>query len=383
MSPDPGFGLYLHWPFCQSKCPYCDFNSHVAASIDQAKWQDAYLSEIARLGAETQDRILQTVYFGGGTPSLMDPELVGAILGKIRSVWRMSNDVEITLEANPTSVEASRFAGYRDAGVNRVSIGVQALNDDALPRLGRMHTVKEALRAVEIGMSVFPRVNFDLIYARQDQDLRQWSDELALALTLGSSHLSLYQLTVEDGTVFQQRHARGLLNGLPDDDLAADMFKLTQDLTADAGIPAYEVSNHAGPEQESRHNLIYWRGGDYVGVGPGAHGRLRAAGQRTTTEGIKNPTAWLDAVRTVGSGDLPRTILTPQEAGAEYMMMGLRLRSGLSLSRYSDLSGQSVDGAKLTHLQSLGLILIEDDILRTTETGTLVLNAILRDLLAG
>ena len=267
-APNLGFGVYIHWPFCQSKCPYCDFNSHVSGGIDQSRWRAAYLAEIERLGFETEGRILDTIYFGGGTPSLMEPDLVGAILGKISATWRRSNDIEITLEANPSSVEAARFLGYRDAGVNRVSIGVQALDGADLLRLGRMHSVNEAIRAIEIGNSVFSRVNFDLIYARKDQTLQAWAAELATALSFGSSHLSLYQLTVEDGTVFQQRHAKGQLRGLPTEDLAADMFDLTQDLCGQAGIPAYEVSNHAGSGQESRHNMIYWRGGDFIGRDP-------------------------------------------------------------------------------------------------------------------
>jgi len=379
---DPGFGLYIHWPFCQSKCPYCDFNSHVAAKIDQGVWKDAYLAEIGRLGAETPDRILQTVYFGGGTPSLMDPELVGAILEKVRRTWRTSNDVEITLEANPTSVEAGRFAGYRDAGVNRVSIGVQALDDAALQRLGRMHSVAEARRAIEIGVRVFDRVNFDLIYARQDQGMQAWREELGMALSMASSHLSLYQLTVEEGTVFQQRHARGLLAGLPDEDLSADMFNLTQEMCDAAGIPAYEVSNHARAGQESRHNMVYWLGGDYVGVGPGAHGRLTLGGHRVATEGMKQPTAWLNAVKKAGSGEEPRAVLTPEEAGAEYVMMGLRLKQGVMLSRYRTLTGHDLDATRVADLAALGLIEVHQEQLTATKDGVLVLNGILRDLLA-
>ena len=381
MIPDLGFGLYIHWPFCQSKCPYCDFNSHVTATIDQNDWKAAYLSEIERFGEETSDRVLQTVYFGGGTPSLMDPDLVGSILERVRNTWRRANDVEITLEANPSSVEASRFAGYRDAGVNRVSIGVQALDDLALTRLGRMHSVKEALRAIEIGNRVFSRVNFDLIYARQDQSLTDWRAELATALDLGSSHMSLYQLTVEEGTVFYQRQARGLLAGLPVEDLSADMFDLTQSMCGAAGIPAYEVSNHARTGQESRHNMVYWRGGDYLGIGPGAHGRLRLSDRRVATEGLKLPLDWLTAVRQKGSGEVPRVALSPQEAGAEYLLMGLRLKDGILLSHYKSLTGQDLALNRIKDLQLHGLVALESDLLRVTNAGVLVLNAILREIL--
>ena len=382
MMANHGFGLYVHWPFCQSKCPYCDFNSHVSASIDQNHWQNAYLSEIERLGQETEGRILDSIYFGGGTPSLMDPSLVAAILAKVRSTWRWSNDVEITLEANPTSVEAARFTGFRDAGINRVSIGVQALNDEDLRKLGRMHSSAEALRAIEIGNSIFSRVNFDLIYARQNQTLESWQVELSAALCLGSSHLSLYQLTVEDGTVFQQRFAKGQLLGLPQEDLAADMFELTQALCNNAGIPSYEVSNHARPGQESRHNLIYWRGGDYVGLGPGAHGRMTVAGQRIATEAIKLPNQWLQAVDRSGNGELPRSKLSGIDAAAEYLMMGLRVKEGVQLSHYAALAGEPINLLRARDLADLNLLQLDKDTVRTTNAGVLVLNAILRDLLA-
>ncbi len=380
-TPNLGFGLYIHWPFCQSKCPYCDFNSHVSSSIDQGRWRHAYLSEIERMGAETAGRVLNTIYFGGGTPSLMDPELIGAILDKVRRTWRQSNDIEITLEANPSSVETGRFTGYRDAGVNRVSIGVQALVDEDLHRLGRMHTVQEAFRAIDIGNLVFDRCNFDLIYARQDQSLPAWQKELTIALSLGTSHLSLYQLTVEDGTVFQQRSARGLLTGLPGEDLAADMFQMTQDLCCTHGKPAYEVSNHARLGEESRHNMIYWRGGDYIGVGPGAHGRLSLANARVATKTIKFPTAWLNAVENIGTGELPRETLSCEDTSAEYLMMGLRIKEGVSLSRYNALNGRDLDTRRIDNLISLDLISLKSDRLRATDKGMLVLNAIIRDIL--
>ena len=378
-----GFGLYIHWPFCLSKCPYCDFNSHVAAKIDQRRWQEAYLSEIERAAAETEGRILQSVFFGGGTPSLMDPELLAAILESVRSSWPMSNDPEITLEANPTSVEAGRFAAYRQAGVNRVSIGVQALDDAALRQLGRTHSAKEAVKAVEIAQGTFPRINFDLIYARQGQDLSSWDAELSLALALGSRHMSLYQLTIEEGTVFHERNRRGLLVGLPDEDLSADLYLLTQDRCAEAGLPAYEVSNHAVPGDESRHNLTYWRGGDYIGIGPGAHGRLTNGVKRTATESPKSPEQWLSAIQRSGSGELLRAQLAPDEAGYEYCLMGLRLVDGISLRQYSILTGRMLNPAKINELERDGLVQTDLGRLRATPKGMLVLNAILRELLLG
>ncbi|MEM8539192.1 MAG: radical SAM family heme chaperone HemW, partial [Pseudomonadota bacterium] len=267
-----GFGLYLHWPFCEAKCPYCDFNSHVVRSIDQQAWADAYLSEIDRIGTETDGRVLRSVFFGGGTPSLMAPEIVDAILTRVRATWPIANDIEITLEANPTSVEAGRFAAFRDAGVNRVSMGVQALNDKDLRALGRLHTAAEAMLAFDIARNVFDRVSFDLIYARQGQSLSAWRNELNAALSLAVDHLSLYQLTIEEGTAFGARYAAGKLRDLPDDDLSADMYALTQEVCAARGFDGYEVSNHARQGAESAHNQIYWRYGDYAGIGPGAHG---------------------------------------------------------------------------------------------------------------
>ncbi len=375
-----GFALYLHWPFCASKCPYCDFNSHVAAEIDQARWQRAYLSEITRVGALTQGRVLNSVFFGGGTPSLMQPELVSAILDTVRATWPCANDLEVTLEANPGSVEAGRFRGYRDAGVNRVSMGLQALNDTDLKRLGRLHTVAEAAAAFDIARSTFDRVSFDLIYARQDQTLADWRAELTEALTRAVDHLSLYQLTIEDGTAFGARHAAGGLRGLPDDDLSADLYALTQELCEAAGLPGYEVSNHARPGSESRHNLIYWRAGDYAGVGPGAHGRLTLSGGRHATDTPKAPGAWLQQVEQTGSGDREVSPLPLSEQATEYLMMSLRLREGTDLRRFESLSGRLHSG-KLADLAALGLVEQAGDRLRTTAPGRMVLNAILRELL--
>ena len=381
LSSNLGFGLYIHWPFCQSKCPYCDFNSHVAARVDQKRWQAAMVSELDRVSRETTGRILQSVFFGGGTPSLMEPGLVAAILDKVRSSWPMSNDPEITLEANPTSVEAGRFADYRQAGVNRVSIGVQALNDDALLKLGRMHTTKEAMRAVEIAQTTFPRFNFDLIYARQGQDRADWDRELGEAFAMNPQHLSLYQLTIEEGTVFHERNRRGQLGGLPDEDLSADLYLMTQDRCERAGLPAYEVSNHAAKGEESRHNLTYWRGGDYIGIGPGAHGRLTVGGRRVATEALRSPDAWLAAVETAGHGELPRHALSPDEAGSEFCLMGLRLREGIPIQRFQELSGHGLDRRRIDAMVSDGLLHPEPSQLQATPAGMLVLNAILRELL--
>ncbi|MBD3763962.1 MAG: coproporphyrinogen III oxidase [Rhodobacterales bacterium] len=373
-----GFGLYLHWPFCQSKCPYCDFNSHVATQIDQRRWERAYLAEIDRLAAETPGRVLQTVFLGGGTPSLMQPDLVAAILDRIRARWPMVNDPEVTLEANPGSAEAGRFRAYAQAGVTRLSMGLQALNDDDLRRLGRLHTAAEARAAFAIAHEAFARVSFDLIYARQDQTPQDWRTELRAALDMAVDHLSLYQLTVEDGTAFADRLARGGLRGLPDEDRAAEMFEITQDITAAAGLPSYEVSNHARPGAESRHNLIYWRSGDWVGIGPGAHGRLTLGGRRWATEATRAPGAWLAAVET-GAPAETRSPLTPAEQADEYLLMSLRLTEGTDLDRHAALGGR-IDPGRLDSLCHLGMITREGACIRTTPRGRMVLNAILRDL---
>ena len=376
-----GFGLYLHWPFCASKCPYCDFNSHVVATIDQDRWRRAYLSEIARVGAETQGRILDSVFFGGGTPSLMEPDLVDAILAAVRRTWPMANDLEVTLEANPGSVEAGRFRGYAEAGFNRRSMGVQAPNDTDLRRLGRLHTAAEARAAFDIARAAFPRVNFDLIYARQEQTIAGWAVELREAMSMAVDHLSLYQLTIEDGTAFGTRHAAGKLRGLPDDEAAADMYLLTQDILTDAGMPAYEVSNHARADSESRHNLIYWRCGDYAGIGPGAHGRLTLGGRRVTTCAPNSPTAWLSQVETAGHGECPREALSAEDQAAEYLMMAMRLAEGLDMDRLAGISGRSLPAATIRRLEDLGMVRRDGARLRATGAGRAVLNAVIRELL--
>lgn len=378
--PESGFGLYVHWPFCQAKCPYCDFNSHVSAHVDQTRWRAALVSEIHRYGETVPDRVLQTVFFGGGTPSLMDPGTVAAIIEAARATWPGANDMEITLEANPTSVEAGRFRGYRDAGVNRVSMGIQALNDPDLRALGRLHTVAEARAAFDIARATFDRVSFDLIYARQGQSAGNWRAELRAALDMAADHLSLYQLTIEDGTAFGDRFARGGLAGLPDEDLSADLYEITQEICDDAGLPAYEVSNHARPGAESRHNLIYWQGGDYIGIGPGAHGRITFGDQRVATETLRQPGAWLGAVEQGDPAERTEPI-GPADRGAEYLMMGLRLSDGISLDRFENLSRGRLDHGALTDMVFDGLLQRDGDRLSTTRRGRMVLNAVLKRLL--
>lgn len=376
-----GFGLYLHWPFCASKCPYCDFNSHVAASIDQDRWKRAYLSEIARIGAETSGRVLNTVFFGGGTPSLMDPDVVAVVIEAIRATWPTANDLEVTLEANPGSVEAGRFRAYAAAGVNRLSMGVQALDDGDLKRLGRLHTAAEARAAFAIARAAFPRVSFDMIYARQDQTVEAWVGELRAALAMAVDHLSLYQLAIEDGTAFGARHAAGGLRGLPDDDVAADMYLITHDILSEAGMPAYEVSNHAGEGAESRHNLIYWRYGDYAGIGPGAHGRLTLDGQRWATDTPKTPAAWLSQVETAGHGERPRERLSAGDQAAEYLLMALRLSEGLDMDRLARLAGTPLRPATVERLQDLGMLRCDGVRIKATTSGRAVLNAVIRELM--
>ncbi len=375
-----GFGLYIHWPFCEAKCPYCDFNSHVSRTIDQIAWRDAYLTELSRTALETPGRVLNAVFFGGGTPSLMDPEIVAAIIAKIKQLWPTANDLEITLEANPSSVEAGRFRAYRDAGVSRISMGIQALNDPDLRRLGRIHTAAEALTAFDIARNVFDRVSFDLIYGRQDQSLADWESELKQALNLAIDHLSLYQLTIENGTAFGDRYARGKLRGLPNDDLGADMYEATQDICGTLGMPAYEVSNHAREGAQSRHNLIYWRYGDYLGIGPGAHGRVTLNGQKYATVCFSNPQRWLDGVAR-GSSEKPREHLSRRDQANEFLLMGLRLKEGVSMDRYAHLLGQPLPLAKINHLQDIGVIKAENDRLAVTNQGVIVLNAVIEALL--
>ena len=376
MTDRRGFGLYVHWPFCQAKCPYCDFNSHVANMVDQDRWRGALQSEIRRMARETEGRVLDTIFFGGGTPSLMEPETVASVIDAARSAWPSANNVEITLEANPTSVEAARFRRYSEAGVNRVSIGVQSLRDHDLKALGRLHSASEAREALTIARETFSRVSFDLIYARQHQSPQDWQAELGEALLMRPNHLSLYQLTIESGTAFGDRQNRGKLGGLPDEETAAEMYELTQEMTEAAGLPAYEISNHAVPGQESRHNLIYWRAGDWVGVGPGAHGRLSNSGRRISTEALAAPDTWLEAVEAGRSGEIRREALSPTDAREEAIMMGLRLSEGVEMSAL-----EYIKSNKLNMLAGIGLIETHSGRLRATRKGRPVLNYILRELL--
>ena len=376
-----GFGIYVHWPFCQSKCPYCDFNSHVRQNIDHTVWKDALLSELRHAAQLTPDRSVQSIFFGGGTPSLMAPETVGAIIDEVAKLWRIGNDVEVTLEANPTSIEAGKFAAFNTAGVNRVSMGAQALNDRDLKRLGRMHTAAEAMQAFDIAKENFKRVSFDLIYARQDQSLSDWQAELTKALDLAIDHLSLYQLTIENGTRFGELYDIGKLLGLPDDGLAADMYQATQEICSTAGLNAYEVSNHAKARSESRHNLIYWRYGDYVGIGPGAHGRITHNGIKQATEAPRSPEKWLNTVQNKGSSFVITDEISKTDQAEEYLMMSLRLSEGTDLNRFKTLSGYDLETNKIDDLASLNLIQKTDDRLIATSQGRMILNSVLKELL--
>ncbi|TPE52556.1 radical SAM family heme chaperone HemW [Amaricoccus solimangrovi] len=375
-----GFGIYVHWPFCAAKCPYCDFNSHVRAGIDQDRWRDALVRELRAAARDTRGRAVGSIFFGGGTPSLMPAETVGAVIDTIAAEWHLAPEAEITLEANPTSVEAERFRGYRAAGVNRLSMGIQALNDRDLKALGRLHSLSEALAAFDIARATFERVSFDLIYARQGQDLDDWRRELGLALGLAADHLSLYQLTIEDGTRFGELARRGRLRGLPDETLAADLYFATQELCEAAGLPAYETSNHAAAGAEGRHNLVYWRSGDYVGIGPGAHGRLTLDGTRWATETPLAPEAWLTAVESGAGGISMREPVSSTDRAVELLLMGLRLEEGIDPRRFRALGGQPLDAKALEELRAEGLLSVAPDRIKVTAAGRPVLNAILENL---
>jgi oxygen-independent coproporphyrinogen-3 oxidase len=381
---DPGFGVYVHWPFCAAKCPYCDFNSHVRHSPpDQARFAEAFAREIAATAERAPGRRVTSIFMGGGTPSLMAPATVGAILAAIAQHWTVADNAEITMEANPSSVEAERFRGYRAAGVNRVSLGVQALNDADLKFLGRLHNVAEARRAIELARATFPRLSFDLIYARPGQTVAAWERELKEALGLAADHLSLYQLTIEEGTPFFGLWKAGKLK-TPDEDRAADLYAATQAVCDAAGMPAYEISNHAVPGAESRHNLVYWRYGEYAGVGPGAHGRLLLAdGRRHATAAERVPEAWLDKVESWGDGLVADDILSPEEEGDEMLLMGLRLAEGIDLARYRRLCGRTLDEARLADLMQNGMVeRAGGERLRATRAGFFVLDAVVADLAA-
>ena len=380
---DPGFGVYVHWPFCLSKCPYCDFNSHVRhAAIDEARFVRAFRAEIAATAERIPGREAVSIFFGGGTPSLMQPATVGAILDAIARHWRVAPDAEVTLEANPTSVEATRFRGYRAAGVNRVSLGVQALDDAALAALGRLHTAEEALAAVAIARATFPRYSFDLIYARPEQTVAAWREELARAIGEAGDHLSVYQLTIEPETPFAALHAAGKLV-TPDDDTGRALYDATQDVCDSRGLPAYEISNHARASGECRHNLVYWRYGEYAGIGPGAHGRLDVDGRRYATAAEKNPERWLALVEARGHGLVVDETLTRTEQADELLLMGLRLAEGIELARYADVAGKPLDPERIAALREHGLLAVDaDGRLRVTPEGFPVLDAVVADLAA-
>ena len=376
-----GFGIYLHWPFCEAKCPYCDFNSYVSATVDTKIWLAAYLSELNRYAEKTSGRVLNSIFFGGGTPSLMPPDLVDSLLTCIKSNWTVANDLEVTLEANPSSVEAGRFIGFKEAGVNRVSLGVQAFDDDSLRRLGRIHSAQEAIQAIEIARQTFDRFSFDLIYARQNQSLESWKKELKFALNIAGEHLSLYQLTIEPETAFGKRYAKGMLKDLPNEDLSADMYLLAQEECAQAGLHNYEISNYARIGAQSLHNLIYWHYGDYIGIGPGAHGRVTNQQGKHATKQWLSPAKWLTEAEK-GNADSERTLLSSLDQADEYIIMGLRLSEGISKSRYTSLSGKSLSQDTLEHLTSLNMIDIKDDIIRATNNGRMILNTVIKEMLA-
>ena len=376
------FGLYLHWPYCESKCPYCDFNSHVAERIDSARWISAYRQEIERVAALTSNEVLSTIFIGGGTPSLMPSEIVSAIIDTAKRSWRCANELEVSMEANPGSVEIGRFRAYREAGVNRISLGIQSLDDLHLKLLGRKHTSADAVKAIGIAQETFERINLDLIYGRQHQSPAEWRDELKKALSFQTGHLSLYQLTIEDGTVFSKRLAAGQLLGLPDEDKAVAFFESTQELCDDAGLTAYEVSNHGRPGEECRHNLIYWNGKSYAGIGPGAHGRLGQGSRRLATEAVRNPLSWLKAVERLGSGDCTATPLDAQEQSTEAILMGLRLTAGIPLADLHSL-GIDTDGwQSMKRMIQDGFLRECHSALSTTKKGRLLLNAVIKELLS-
>ncbi|MDT2083517.1 MAG: radical SAM family heme chaperone HemW [Planktomarina sp.] len=374
-----GFGLYIHWPFCEAKCPYCDFNSYVNLNVDAQLWEDALISELDRNAKLTSGRLLNSIFFGGGTPSLMPPSLVEKLISRAYEHWMPANDIEITLEANPSSVEAERFSGFKTAGVNRVSVGIQALNNPDLKKLGRLHSVDDAMLALEVAHRHFDRVSFDLIYGRQNQSLSSWETELTRAISLNSGHLSLYQLTIEPGTAFGYRANAGKLTGLPNEDLSADMFEFTDITCASAGLNSYEVSNFSSEGLESKHNLIYWMGGDYIGIGPGAHGRITSGNQRLATKTMLSPAAWLDAVHLKSSGELAPDILSNTDHANELIMMGLRLKSGISQSRLEAVVGKKFDIT--TELTDLGLLNISDGFIKATNSGRALLNQVIQKLM--
>ena len=376
-----GFGIYLHWPYCESKCPYCDFNSYVEKNVNWYEWELSFLSQLGFYYQETGDRRVNSIFFGGGTPSLMNPKLVSNIINHISNLWGFEDTVEITLEANPSSVESRRFAEFKAAGVNRVSIGVQALNNIDLKKLGRLHSVQDALNAIEIGKDTFDRVSFDLIYARQDQKLQDWELELKKALTLEPDHLSLYQLTIEPNTTFGNLKEKGKLSGLPDENLGGDLYHLTNNLCYKFGLNPYEVSNYSRKNHESIHNKIYWNYGDYLGVGPGAHGRITTQKGRFATQNYYSPIKWQKNALN-NAGESIRTLINGKDQADEMAMMGLRLDSGFSKERYFRLSGKKLNEKTLTFLISDNLITVENNFIKATAQGRVVLNSLILNILS-
>jgi len=379
----PGLGVYVHWPFCLSKCPYCDFNSHVRAKpADENRFVEAFRAELAHRAGLTQGRTVSSIFFGGGTPSLMKPATVGAILDAIAGLWPVTPGAEVTLEANPTSVEAERFHGFRQAGVNRVSLGVQALNDADLKALGRGHTAIEALRAVDLAASIFDRYSFDLIYARPGQTIAGWRQELEAAIGRARDHLSLYQLTIEYGTMFARLRDVGKLV-LPDNDLARALWDVTQEITSKAGLPAYEISNHACPGAESRHNLIYWRYGEYIGVGPGAHGRILSAKGRRAQATESHPEMWLTVVESEGHALVEDEVLSVEEQADEFLLMGLRLSEGIEPAEFQAMAGRDLDPGRVASLIADGMVEYTPcGRIRVSAEGFPVLDAVVADLAA-
>ncbi len=384
-APSPGFGIYIHWPFCRSKCPYCDFNSHVRERIDHARWRAALLAELDHYARDTVGRTVTSVFFGGGTPSLMEPETVAALIARVRQIWLVADDVEITLEANPTSAEIEKFRAFRAAGVGRVSLGVQSVVADDLKFLGRQHDAAQALAAVEMAARTFNRFSFDLIYARPGQALEQWQQELDRALAFAAGHISLYQLTIEPGTQFEQAVARGDFRVL-EEERAAELYEATVSRLGAAGLADYEISNFARPGEESRHNLTYWRYGDYVGVGPGAHGRLTIGGDKFGTRQHRAPEAWLDLVERDGHATRQRDLVPRTERLSEMLMMGLRLKEGVPITRIEAESAQpfaqALDATRLQRLIDGGFITRSDDRLSATQSGRQRLDAVLASLIA-
>ena len=379
------FALYVHWPFCKSKCPYCDFNSHVRDGVDHARWQQALLDELEQSAKILGPQKLNSIFFGGGTPTLMAPATVGAIIERATQLWSPADDIEITMEANPTSVEAGRFKDYAAAGVNRVSIGVQSLLTADLKMLGREHSVAEAKSVIDLAAKTFPRYSFDMIYARPHQSSSAWEAELQDALSMAGDHLSLYQLTIEPGTAFHTQYRLGELV-IPDEDAASELYELTQDIMTSAGLPQYEISNHARPGQESRHNLTYWRYGDYAGIGPGAHGRVTIEGKKFATTRQRLPETWLKLVEENSHALVEQIEITQNDQLKELLLMGLRLEEGIPLTRIEDLTGKPlkhvIDKRRLDDLVEGGFILYDQQILRVTSAGRQRLNAVLLHLLA-